>query len=68
MQIAGRKTRTKAGEEKVGRDDTKYGGGRFVKTQGYIPMLEIYSKLNPSVYEPPYTACPVFYREYPHPE
>jgi len=38
-----------AGEEKVGRDDTKYGGESFVKTQGYIPMLEIYTKLNPSV-------------------
>jgi len=26
-----------------------------LKQKGYIPMLEIYTKLNPSVYEPPYT-------------
>ena len=26
-----------------------------LKQKGYIPMLEIYRKLNPSVYEPPYT-------------
>ena len=26
-----------------------------LKRKGYIPMLEIYTNLNPSVYEPPYT-------------
>lgn len=38
-----------------------------LKQKGYIPMLEIYTKLNPSVYEPPYTRTvqpvPIFHRD-----
>ena len=37
-----------------------------LKKRGYVSLTELYIQLNPSLYEPPSTACPEYFRDDPY--